>query len=764
MRSTKHSLAALFLLATILLSAAGCDSGNPTPAPAATSTAANGLPSATSPTGPITSTTTTENDSGDTSGGPSDVVKPSSRDVVSFADYNLEPSSVNPSVPSYTVQSGLANVANAGNFKLSSGMQALIEKNAFAAQFPEGTQYKQMYQLYQDSAFRQQPNFVTTDSLLHVYHLLFDKLLRSIEAKYLMDDLKQLNAAMLKATQSQYDQLKGTEAENAAKRNLAFFSVAARLLDPNAPVSPDVQSQVDAEINLIDNHAGQAASPVMNIGPSVQDAYQEDYSQYVPRGHYTRSEELMRYFKAMMWYGRMTFRLSNLDETRSALLITQALDTAAAADGTSAADIWAEIYDTTSFFVGGADDLTYRDYGPVMGQALGQGDDPTAVANDAKVVQFQTLAQSLAGPRINSIFVYADQDVQQATMGLRTMGQRFTLDEYVFGQLTYDKVGTPDKPRSLPKGIDIPASFGSTEAYNVLDAMGETQYASYSTQMDNMRSQIKSLPESQWTQNLYWSWLYTFLPLLPVKAPDSGFPSFMTNQAWARKDLNTVLGSWTELKHDTILYAKQSQAAGTGAPPQPPKGYVEPEPEFYARVAALVGMTRDGLLSRGLIVQPSDSTSPGDVQDYQALDTLATLALNLKHISEKELSNQDLTDQEYNLIKNYGGTLESITRMASDPADPSAPGSSDLQDQDAAVVADVASSQDKALEEGTGRFMEIYVVFPLDGKLYLGRGGIYSQYEFTQPSGNRLTDQQWQERLNSGQLPDIGDWKSYIAK
>ena len=119
------------------------------------------------------------------------------------------------------------------------------------------------------------------------------------------------------------------------------------------------------------------------------------------------------------------------------------------ADGTSAADIWAEIYDTTSFFVGGADDLTYRDYGPVMAQALGQGDDPTAVADDSKVVKFQTLAQSLAGPRINSLFVYADQDTQNTTKGLRMMGQRFTLDEYVFSQLTYDKVGTPDKPHPL---------------------------------------------------------------------------------------------------------------------------------------------------------------------------------------------------------------------------------------------------------------------------------------------------------------------------
>src|SRR5438445_13753333 len=125
--------------------------------------------------------------------------------------------------------------------------------------------------------------------------------------------------------------------------------------------------------------------------------------------------------------------------------------------------------------------------------------------------------------------------------------------------------------------------------------------------MEKVRAQVKGLPASQWTENLYWSWLYTFHPLLVPKGPDSGYPSFMTNQAWTRKDLNAVLGSWTELKHDTILYAKQSSAVGTGAPPQPPKGYVEPEPDFYARVAALAAMTRDGLLARGLIAPPGDS-------------------------------------------------------------------------------------------------------------------------------------------------------------
>jgi len=41
---------------------------------------------------------------------------------------------------------------------------------------------------------------------------------------------------------------------------------------------------------------------------------------------------------------------------------------------------------------------------------------------------------------------------------------------------------------------------------------------------------------------------------------------------------------------------------GPHAPePVPPKGYVEPVPTFYARLAALTAMTRTGLGDRGLL-------------------------------------------------------------------------------------------------------------------------------------------------------------------
>ena len=56
----------------------------------------------------------------------------------------------------------------------------------------------------------------------------------------------------------------------------------------------------------------------------------------------------------------------------------------------------------------------------------------------------------------------------------------------------------------------------------------------------------------------------------------------MRTEAWQRKQLQTQLASWAELRHDTVLYAKQSYTAGVKC--EYPTGYVEPYPETYARI------------------------------------------------------------------------------------------------------------------------------------------------------------------------------------
>ncbi len=356
-------------------------------------------------------------------------------------------------------------------------------------------------------------------------------------------------------------------------------------------------------------------------------------------------------------------------------------------------------------------------------------------------------------------------DEAAVTKGLRFMGQRFVPDAYVFRQLIYRNVGTQENRRGLPKGLDILAAMGSERAYQHLDTMGETAYANYPTQMQKMQDWLGSVTVAEWTETLYNAWLYSFYPLLEV--PGEGYPAFMRSPAWLDKQLNTTLGSWAELKHDTILYAKQVYAEMGGGPPPPPplppRGYVEPVPAFYARLLALTTMTRTGLEARGLL---SDL-------DRASLERLETLVASMQRMAEKELRGEPLTEEEYELIRYYGGELEHLTMAAadSDTDDPFAPRFMDEEPQ-AAVVADVATDPDHnadgvtglaVLEEAVGRINQIFVVVPIvepDGTTYLqvAKGGTFSYYEFVWPGNDRLTDEKWQAMLDAGEAPAFPAW------
>ena len=298
--------------------------------------------------------------------------------------------------------------------------------------------------------------------------------------------------------------------------------------------------------------------------------------------------------------------------------------------------------------------------------------------------------------------------------------------------------------------------FGK-EALSILENQGETQYACYPENILKMQVYLTGLPTETWTQNLYWGWLYQLRPLLDVK--QSGYPTFMQNPAWLRKDLNTFLGSWSELKHDTILYAKQVYAElGGGPEKKDDRGYVEPNPSVYARLASLLKMTNEGLEIRGLTANMKDN-----------LSKMEQLALSLKTISEKELNNEKLTDEEYELIRSYGGQLEHFWLEVNkdEPVFKESTSQRDyLNENPAAIIADVATDPNgQVLEEGTGKISAIYVVVPVDGKLKIAKGGVYSYYEFTWPMSDRLTDKKWREMLNSNQSPKLPSWTdAFVAK
>ena len=623
----------------------------------------------------------------------------------------------------------LSNVVNLSDYYLNDAQKNLLAANSFFIN--TASVECEFFELYESNRYNNLPNFVTVDSMMHTYHLYFAHLLKNTEKTYLSSVLTALSMNLTENSLAQLKALRGTEWEHAARINTAFFAVGASLQGIPMEVPEDVQNLVDAELALIEAQAGIAVSPLF-VG-ACEDELMEDYSQYKPRGYYEGDEDLESYFKAMMWYGRRNFTQKYETLDRCALLMTLAMDE-------ESRPIWDAVYNITSFFAGKSDDNGYYESRPVIDEVFGKEVKAADLVGKADAwKRFHELTKTLNGPAINSTPVWADETIEDQVAenaGFRFMGQRFSLDAATFQELIYSKVkANPEgMNRMLPNALDIPAVLGSDTALSILEAKGETAYDGYMENMIRLRKGLYTEDEGFWKASLYSEWLYTLAPVLDVKG--EGYPTFMQSDAWNRKNLQTFLGSYAELKHDTILYSKQvmPEMGGDIIPERDDRGYVEPEPFVFARLADLVAETKTGLAELGLLL-------PNDEENLKILEELAT---QLKTIAEKELRAESLTAEEYDLIRSFGGQIEHFWQEAlKDQTDKPR-----TREFPASIVVDIATDPNGAvLEIGTGFVNTIFVLVPIDGQLHLTSGSVYSFYQFTQPISNRLTDTEWRQMI-----------------
>ncbi|MCD4740446.1 DUF3160 domain-containing protein [archaeon] len=682
--------------------------------------------------------------------------------------------------------------------ELSSEAVSKLEENGFVIiDYPFSNNQNHITTPYGKLKDEEVPIFITTDSLLHLYHIQFDETLRIIEEREFYDAIWDVSKALQENAQEEYETSEG-EIKEAAKKNLAYLSVGIELLKPTEnqlcegdeyECNPDyhedfpyftqedldeysfeipntVKENVEKELALIEAHQGFIESPIFT--------YKEDYSQYIPRGHYTRSEKLKNYFKAMMWYGRISFLLKGCEDK---CLVTEEearLQTMAAAmnadylkNHETELTKWDRIYDVTSFYVGFSDDLGPYEYNEAINHVFGGTFEPTKLNAEstsqlkAKLAEYQT--PEIYGGTGNCIILppfnpeQADECLE-STKGFRMMGQRFIPDSYMFQNLVFPYVGNyqGDKEpftkvmsdagpiRGFPRGLDVMALLGSARARELLDELDDSNYVNYTGKYGELEEEFNSFTEEDWNQNLYWAWLYALKPLL--KEYDEGYPTFMQTTAWQEKEMTTALASWAELRHDTILYAKQSYTmAGTSMPPTPPRvvGYVEPVPEFYARLLSLTRMTNQGLDEREVLDEKSKSR----------LDNLETILEKLLDLSEKELENKELEDEDYDFIKNFGNQLNGVIQGVDDKA------------KKTTIIADVHTDGNSlnVLEEGVGYVKMIVVAYKVpNGNIFVGAGPVLSYYEFKQPMNDRLTDEKWREILQESP-PEEPEWIKNFA-
>ncbi len=605
-------------------------------------------------------------------------------------------------------------------------VRGALEENGFVV-VPAGSGggFRQFFQLYESMGpYGGSTLYVTTDVGYHYWHLVFDKVLRSLEQDVFLPKLQAFAGGMLKGAAAQASELRDTQVQTGAEKVRDLFQVLAALL--GLPTGT-ADRAVNDELALIREHAQMADSPI--LGSEV------DYSLYTPRGHYTRNAQLTRYFLGMSLLGQTPFAVDPHEPAKllPAVLATRIL--LPEGEGSAALlRLWKDIYQPTAFLVGAADDYT-----PVELAAALHGPLPDGLSHPAKVTD------AVLRETATNLLASRDVLVDPETPSVRLMGTRFVLDSWILDQLLYPNVGTQQDPRIVASAVDVASAFGSSFAKRVETSTEQFHFARFGQKLRQMRSAVAARPEAAWAGTVYDAWLWALEPMWHLHG--DAYPDYMRTQAWAAKAQQTGLGSYAELKHDTLLYTKQAAAEGEGPIPTfTPRHWVEPDPVAFARLAAAATLLRDGLHGRGLITDESDGL----------LTDLATLESFFAQVASDELEGKPISRADNERLADISGELEGLWWRTSDQGHPS--GGS--LDDDAAIVADIARARDKVVETGTGRIDPILVIVGDDhGGFQVAIGGVYSYYEFLQPLANRLTDEAWRQMLDQGDAPDRPAWE-----
>jgi hypothetical protein len=348
--------------------------------------------------------------------------------------------------------------------------------------------------------------------------------------------------------------------------------------------------------------------------------------------------------------------------------------------------------------------------------------------------------------------------------------------------------------RRIPSGLDAAfATFGNDAIVPDIAARLTAPNGrlfrdglNYQHNLAAARQVVDGLESAAWEDNLYTGWL-ALLRDLSKPTTDAQYPEAMRGQPWAMKSLNTQLASWTELRHDTVLYAKQSYTAVPAC--SYPAGFVEPIPHFWERFEKMT------LRAANLIekipypdylpeVPPKkmiegtklEKRTGKQLRDLQVafLRNFATQTARLKELARKELAQQEMDKDDLKFLDEtvqmarhgsgqafhggwypglfYSGRPECLkwgALVADVHTDPPAP-----PVQDPGCV----------LHQGVGNVHLLVIAIDNGKDRMLYAGPVLSHYEFEMPGVTRKSDSEWRKDLSESKLPPHPEWtKSYLV-
>ncbi len=652
---------------------------------------------------------------------------------VPFSDFSYDPLSAD----------GLALI-NASGVGLSAVENERLERDGFVISnkiaFPTFTYgYATIYA-------EDLPLYVSADSILYAVHRSYDEILKTLELRTMVTLLN----GYLESLRSSLD---SANASGTLRSDLDVYLATAQSLLADSKKDALLSSNNGLVEKLFD--ACKSANGV-EVFELFDVKRRMDFSQCKPRGHYTDDPLLESYFRAMIWLGRIDFRLIETQEDGSQLFHRRQTEAALALDELMTAEarsMHTKIDAIVTAFVGEHDYMTVPQLADLK-HDLGVSKVAELADHTDEEIAAAIIRGGYGTQRISSHYMV--NGMGSGTLPLSSsfalLGQRYVLDSHVFSNVVFDRAGGGSIKRMMPNPLDIAyAALENDQAGVLLDE--ELSTFEYAADLEAMRTIADSEEPSFWEQNLYNRWLGALRTLSPastfVESAGETLPAVAKTEAWGRRLLNTQLASWAELRHDTILYTKQSYTSGAEC--EFPDAYVEPYPEFFGKLHDYATH------ALGLFEELGLRPDPGVTQHFERLsaatDTLRQMAEHQRtgtpH-SEDHLAfiNQTVSTEPVGCADSigvgwypdlfYGDSLEWSPTIADVHTQPEDEGGTEVG---------------RVLHVGTGdaRLMVTTVETCSGPRAYAGL--VSSYYEVTEEGWNRLDDPTWEARLRENPPP-----------
>lgn len=659
------------------------------------------------------------------------------------------------------------------DFRLNADELAKFKQNGFVVSERMGAPSctEMFYRIYK----RDLPVFVSSDAILHAWHRSYDAILEEVETSMLIPTLDEILAGMSKKIPEAMSQYGNGDWQQSLKDADYFLAVARSLLAGQAMPSVLGQNQKVADTVEACDRLQMQKFTLFGKERTV------DFSQFKPRGHYEKSQQLRRYFRAMMWCGRIDMRVAGDPGQASPRQLAAAIALHDLLHRAGKFDRWQQFDRIIQTFVGDSDSMTFAQLDALLNAA--DVHTPAAIKGQAGLVALQKRISSskLGAQEIRGHVFEVNPSDPNTYILPRTfcfLGQKFVIDSWVTSKIVYDDVIWKGEKvmRRIPSCLDVSfAVFGNdhvtpflVERINNPQGRRFRDGLNYQQSLAAARQVIDKKPAILWQKNLYTGWLGC-LRQLSQPTTDKKYPEAMRTRAWAMKTTNTQLASWTQLRHDTILYVKQSY---TGAPScYYPAGFVEPVPHFWKQMEQTVQRAAK-LVENTPYPQPTFQK-----KHAKFLRNFAAKLTTLRGIAEKELAQKPLNKAETKFLEDiievhhvrigsggrreFAGWYPGLFYF----------GGVDSMKWDA-LVADVHTDPPAppwgdpgcVLHQGVGS-VDLLMIAVDNGKdRMVFAGPTLSHYEFEMPNATRKTDSEWKADLRAGRIPPRPVWtRSYLV-